>query len=113
MITEILQPILERIRDTVYPLGAPFILGLVFAVLAARARASALSDFKVYDKIWQPVSASLKESPSASDTLISGIRAFFRGSFRFVLMVFFGFLALDFIFARGDLTYGLLVLLGL
>lgn len=113
MITEILQPILEQIRDTAYPLGASFVVGLVFAILAARARASALSDFRVYDKIWQPVSASLKESPSPSDTLILGIRAFFRGSFRYVLMVFFGFLALDFIFVKGELTLGVLALLGL
>ena len=112
-LSELFQSMFEQIQSFVYPIGGPVIVGLVFIVLAARARASALSDFKTYDKIWQPVSSSLKESPSASDTLIVGLRALVRGSIRIVLMVVFAFLAFDFFLTRGNLTLAILQWLGL
>jgi len=113
VLSELLTAIVEEIRGLILPLGGPVLVALLFVILAARARAAAQADFKTYEKIWQPIPAGLKESPSASDTLIAGLRAFVRGSFRTILMCIFGFFAFDFFFVRGDLTLGLLKLLGL
>ncbi len=113
MLSEALKAIVEQIRGLEYAVGGPILVALVFIALAARARASALADFKTYDKIWQPVAPNLKEAPSASDTLIVGLQAFLRGMFRFTLVVVFGFLAFDFFFVGGNLTLSLLVWLGL
>lgn len=113
VLSEGLEAILAEIRGLQYAIGGPIAVAVIFLILAARARASALADFKTYDKIWTPVGPSLKESPSASDTLIVGIQAFLRGSYRAFLTVVFGFLAADFFFAGGKLTIGLLIWLGL
>lgn len=113
MLSDVLAAILEEIGGLEWSVAGPLAVAAIFLVLAARARASALADFKTYDKIWAPVSPSLKESPSASDTLWVGIQAFARGLFRSFLTVVFGFLAFDFFFVGGRLTLGLLVWLGL
>lgn len=113
MLSEALAAIVQQIRELEYGVGGSAVVALVFLILAGLARASALADFKTYDKIWQPVAPNLKEAPSPSDAIINGMRAFVRGSVRTVLVVVFGFLAFDFFFVGGDLTLTLLAWFGI
>lgn len=113
MLSEVLQPLLEQMNGSEYVVPGRFVVALIFVVLAARLRAAALADFKIYDKIWQPVGASFSGGPSPSDTVITGLRAFVRGAFRYLLMTICAFLGFDFAFFQGDILLALLRFLGL
>lgn len=107
------ETLLAFIRSTTLPVGGPLILGGLFAVLFGLARASWLSNRNVFNRIWLPVQPGLAASPSASDTLITGVRAAVRAIGAFVVMLICGFLAIDLIFFQGEVTLILLVSFGL
>ncbi len=113
MLSEVLRPLLEQMNSSEYVVPGRFVVALILAVFVARLRAAALADFKTYNKIWQPVGATLTGAPSPSDTVINGLRAAVRGAFRCLLVTICGFLAFDFALFQGNILLAILRLLGL
>ncbi len=88
-----------------------FIAALVLLIVAGWARAKALSNRKNFDKIFQPVSPSLKEGPSAWATLAGGVRGCLGWLIFSTVMILAFLLAIALLLARENTLDWLLSLL--
>lgn len=106
------ESLIELMQSTVFPIGGSVILGGIFVVIAAIARAAWLSNRATVNRIWLPVQPALAASPSPADVISNGIRAAFRAIGAFVVMIVCFYAGFDLILFQGQFTLTILLALG-